>query len=210
MKCTIIIFFFFFFLNEGHLQDNRTSGVLLFCGSTGSGLGEEGNGDSGDSLGSEVTGRSKGSLTEFVNSVSEERDDGHEENKECKVAGEVDDVGPPAGSASDIKFERLKVGESRAMDSTVVQELELRQDVFRLEVLEGELTPAPLEVKDVGIESDGQIGGDKMVFEMGTATGREIEFVVALDEVDFGRGAVSTIDGSGLGDGGVGEEPIVQ
>ena len=32
----------------------------------------------------------------------------------------------------------------------------------------------------------------------------------SLREVDFGRGAVSTIDGGGLGGGRVGEEPIVE
>ena len=65
-------------------------------------------------------------------------------------------------------------------------------------------------MKDVGIESDGQVGRDKVVSEMGAAARGEIEFVVALGEVDFGGGAVSTIDGGGLGGGGVGEEPIVE
>ena len=88
-------------------------------------------------MGSEVAGSSEGGLTELVNSVGEEGNNGNEENEESEVSGEVDDMGPPTGSTSDVQFERLEIGEGGTMDSTVVQKLKLRQDVLGLEVLEG-------------------------------------------------------------------------
>ena len=62
-------------------------------------------------MGSEVAGSSEGGLTELVNSVGEEGNNGNEENEEGEVTGEVDDMGPPTGSTSNVKFKRLEIGE---------------------------------------------------------------------------------------------------
>ena len=88
-------------------------------------------------MGSEVAGSSAGGLTELVNSVGEEDDNGNEEHEEGEISGKVDNMGPPTGRTSDVQFERLEIGEGGTMDSTVVQKLKLRQDVLGLEVLEG-------------------------------------------------------------------------
>ena len=66
----------------------------------------------------------------------------------------------------------------------------------------------PLEVKNVGIQFEGQVGHHQVLLKMSLATRGDVKLDNSLCKVLFWRSSITAGDGDSLGSRGVGEEPI--
>ena len=92
-----------------------------------------------------------------VQPVADEAKEGEEEKKQDKVAGEVDQMCPPTRGSLDVHFQLLEVGVGRSVDAVFDHHLKLGKKIVLLEIMQGDVTPMPLEVKNIGIQFERQI-----------------------------------------------------